>query len=53
LTAAVSWPSPLDVRALGQIEYLEKGTERLTFLSDKREPLLVWTRDKQDNARSL
>ena len=41
------------VRALGQTEYLEKGTERLTFLSDKREPLLVWTSDKQDNARSL
>jgi heat shock protein HslJ len=41
------------VRALGQTEYLEKGTERLTFLSDKGEPLLVWTSDKQDNARSL
>jgi heat shock protein HslJ len=31
------------VNALGQTQYLTKEPERITFLSDKREPLLVWT----------
>ena len=30
------------VSALGQTEYLDRKPERLTFLSGKREPLLVW-----------
>ena len=30
------------VNALGQTQYLTKEPERITFLSDKREPLLVW-----------
>jgi len=31
------------VNALGQTQYLAKEPEKITFLSDKREPLLVWT----------
>jgi heat shock protein HslJ len=31
------------VSALGQTQYLTKEPEKITFLSDKREPLLVWT----------
>ena len=30
------------VNALGQTEYIERKSERLTFLSGQREPLLVW-----------
>jgi heat shock protein HslJ len=30
------------VSALGQTQYLTKEPEKITFLSDKREPLLVW-----------
>ena len=30
------------VNALGQTQYLTKEPEKITFLSDKREPLLVW-----------
>jgi heat shock protein HslJ len=33
------------VRALEQTQYLEEMGKRLTFLSEKREPLLVWTRN--------
>src|SRR6516225_10505653 len=30
------------VNALGQTQYLTKEPEKITFLSDNREPLLVW-----------
>jgi len=33
------------VQALGQTEFLEQKGQRLTFLSGKRQPLLVWTRN--------
>lgn len=39
------------VRALGKSEYLEQKGNRLMFLSSKREPLLVWTRNKSTAKR--
>jgi heat shock protein HslJ len=35
------------VRALGETVYLEEEGKRLTFLSDNRRPLLVWTRNSK------
>ena len=35
------------VRALRETAYLEQQSKKLTFLSDKRRPLLVWTRNSK------
>lgn len=41
------------VRALEDTAYLEQNGKRLTFLSGKREPLLVWTRSKSSAQRAV
>ena len=38
------------VRALEDTQYLEEKGRKLTFLSGKREPLLVWTRSQKSAA---
>jgi len=40
------------VRALNETEYLEQKGKRLTFLSGKRQPLLVWMPSKSAAQRS-
>jgi len=40
------------VRSLNETEYLEEKGKRLTFLSGKRQPLLVWTRSKSAAQRA-
>ena len=40
------------VRALNETAYLEQRSKRLTFLSDKRHPLLVWTRNSKSAKRA-
>ena len=39
------------VRSLGESEYLEQKGNKLVFLSGKRNPLLVWTRNKSTAQR--
>jgi heat shock protein HslJ len=41
------------VRALEETAYLERKGRSLTFLSGKREPLLVWTRSKSASRRAV